>query len=451
MKSAPGKVADKITAIAGRILSAGAGAVQNALTLGSRIADGVTSGIGDLGGKIASWILGHVHGAVSIHPSVKMGGPGGLVPVGFSWAKGGVTNGPQVTLIGEGKGREWVIPEDPAHRRNAMRLWMDAGHALGVPGMAGGGVAGRPSPNPYTSRFNWKRYKRASLDAESQQASDYDAETQRWVRFWQRGSTDGNLNAGQLATLIKRMRRYQSMLARMGGKAGLMARRDAKAAARQSDPQKKSELLQRASDERQRAHDAGQSVRDLTQDIADRIAERNGLLHPAKAPPTLDELLKRYDDLDALIQAGLGPKGMSEQTLLGNELTYLRSLAKHPPKGVALPDIARSIVDVQGRLDALNASSGAGGTGTSPDQPIQAQIDAATNAGFASGFGRMWDGLTRGIGDIGTGQGVTLAVDRLLISPAPANYQAMADGANAGNDAQSFRIYNPAQTVGVPT
>lgn len=52
-------------------------------------------------------------------------------------AEGGVATGP--TLVGEGRGTEYVIPTDPQHRERAVALWKEAGQRLGIQGMEAGG------------------------------------------------------------------------------------------------------------------------------------------------------------------------------------------------------------------------------------------------------------------------------------------------------------------------
>lgn len=66
------------------------------------------------------------------------GARGGTIVDGVAhFARGGMFD--QATaIVGEGKGREWVIPEDPAYRGRALGLWRQAGAAL----MAAGGTVG---------------------------------------------------------------------------------------------------------------------------------------------------------------------------------------------------------------------------------------------------------------------------------------------------------------------
>lgn len=433
----------------GQAIIAGVGGVPGMIAgtlaaLGANIISGIVSGITSNAGRIASAIAG----------AVGLGGGGGYkVPIGphgpvpgsgagghgRGGAAGLMVRPGEYALIGDAKqGREWAIPEDPRYRRRSLRLWMEAGQALGVPGMARGGVAGKPSAAAYKPRFNFRKWRRLGIEKQDQQAQDYDAETQRWNRYWNR---DGDFTPREMTLQIKRMQRYKAMLAIIGAHSGKLYRTRLRQAKGTKDDSKRQQLLQEAHDYQSKQHDVGQSIRDLTQDIADLVQSRAGYQAPVGAQKTLDDLLKPYEDKAAIAAAGLGG---NEGKILGAELAYLQGLAKHPPKGIALADIARAITDVKGRLDS------GGGGGTAAEQPIQAQLDEATRKGFASGFGRMWAGLTGGLGDIGTGQGVTLAVDRLLISPNAGNYATMADGANAGNDAQSYRIYSPVKTVGAP-
>lgn len=53
-------------------------------------------------------------------------------------ASGAKTHGPEVALIGEGRGPEYVIPTEPAYRGRGIGLWMQAGRDLGIPGYKAG-------------------------------------------------------------------------------------------------------------------------------------------------------------------------------------------------------------------------------------------------------------------------------------------------------------------------
>lgn len=66
------------------------------------------------------------------------GARGGTIVDGVAhFARGGMFDR-ATAIVGEGKGREWVIPEDPAYRGRALGLWRQAGAAL----MAAGGTVG---------------------------------------------------------------------------------------------------------------------------------------------------------------------------------------------------------------------------------------------------------------------------------------------------------------------
>lgn len=66
-----------------------------------------------------------------INQAATTPGPGGLASSSGRFATGGVFSEATV-IVGEGKGREWVIPEDPAYHDRALSLWTDAGKALGI-------------------------------------------------------------------------------------------------------------------------------------------------------------------------------------------------------------------------------------------------------------------------------------------------------------------------------
>jgi hypothetical protein len=59
-------------------------------------------------------------------------------------------------LVGEERRPEFVIATNPSYRRNNIKYWMDAGMALGVPGFAVGGVAGKPTRKPIIGSGNAK-------------------------------------------------------------------------------------------------------------------------------------------------------------------------------------------------------------------------------------------------------------------------------------------------------
>lgn len=73
-----------------------------------------------------------------VPPVPPPGARGGVIVDGVAhFARGGMFDR-ATAIVGEGKGREWVIPEDPAYRGRALGLWRQAGAAL----MAAGGTVG---------------------------------------------------------------------------------------------------------------------------------------------------------------------------------------------------------------------------------------------------------------------------------------------------------------------
>ena len=78
------------------------------------------------------------YGTFGLPAPVPPGARGGIIEDGVAhFARGGMFDR-ATAIVGEGKGREWVIPEDPAYRGRALGLWHQAGAAL----MASGGVVG---------------------------------------------------------------------------------------------------------------------------------------------------------------------------------------------------------------------------------------------------------------------------------------------------------------------
>ena len=51
-------------------------------------------------------------------------------------------------LVGEENRPEYVIATNPSYRQNNIKYWMQAGHALGIPGFADGGMRGKPPKKP---------------------------------------------------------------------------------------------------------------------------------------------------------------------------------------------------------------------------------------------------------------------------------------------------------------
>lgn len=75
---------------------------------------------------------------VQAPPLPPPGARGGVIADGVAhFAAGGMFDR-ATAIVGEGRGREWVIPEDPAYRKRALGLWHQAGAAL----MAAGGTVG---------------------------------------------------------------------------------------------------------------------------------------------------------------------------------------------------------------------------------------------------------------------------------------------------------------------
>ena len=93
-----------------------------------------THGIKMVWDKVADFVhLSHL-------PDAPQFAAGGALP----WSQVGAgfrTNGPRA-IVGEGNSLwpEYVIPTDPAHRRNAMALWASAGQEMQM--LAGGGILG---------------------------------------------------------------------------------------------------------------------------------------------------------------------------------------------------------------------------------------------------------------------------------------------------------------------
>lgn len=80
----------------------------------------------------------HIPGPALPNITGPTGARGGTIIDGVAHFAGGGMFDQATAIVGEGKGREWVIPEDPAYRKRAIGLWNEAGAAL----MATGGVVG---------------------------------------------------------------------------------------------------------------------------------------------------------------------------------------------------------------------------------------------------------------------------------------------------------------------
>ena len=61
-------------------------------------------------------------------------------------AEGRYVDSPILSVVGE-DGPEYIIPVGSKRRSRGMELWMQAGHDLGVPGFANGGLVGAPESN----------------------------------------------------------------------------------------------------------------------------------------------------------------------------------------------------------------------------------------------------------------------------------------------------------------
>lgn len=101
---------------------------------------------GDMGKKIGAGVSAWSKGAADPSGDFDMNVPGS--------AAGRKTNGPMLSLIGEGAAPEYVIPTESRYRERALALWQAAGKDLGVPLMADGGIIDSSSAGYTNSPFS---------------------------------------------------------------------------------------------------------------------------------------------------------------------------------------------------------------------------------------------------------------------------------------------------------
>ncbi|MBO5492295.1 MAG: phage tail tape measure protein [Pyramidobacter sp.] len=94
---------------------------------------------GDVGKKIGAGVSAWSKGAADPSGDFDMNVPGS--------AAGRKTNGPMLSLIGEGAAPEYVIPTESRYRDRALALWQQAGKDLGVPMYAKGEQLGKKRPS----------------------------------------------------------------------------------------------------------------------------------------------------------------------------------------------------------------------------------------------------------------------------------------------------------------
>lgn len=113
---------------------------------------------------------------------------------GLGDAAGRKVSGPEVVLVGEGKGPEYIIPTEPRYRKRGVQLLAQAAADLGIPGFQGGGrfqtdpARYVPTPRQYLrlplddlvtaesdAKQRWDSLKGSGRDAEA-------AAFRRWVK-----------------------------------------------------------------------------------------------------------------------------------------------------------------------------------------------------------------------------------------------------------------------------
>lgn len=102
---------------------------------------------GDVGKKIGAGVSAWSKGAADPSGDFDMNVPGS--------AAGRKTNGPMLSLIGEGAAPEYVIPTESRFRDRALALWQQAGKDLGVPMMADGGITDGDFDGDVDGRFSY--------------------------------------------------------------------------------------------------------------------------------------------------------------------------------------------------------------------------------------------------------------------------------------------------------
>jgi hypothetical protein len=125
--------------------------------LGGQLKDMLGKGLSGLGGLISDAFKGAVNEGIKIlnrgfnivrnnWPDIPgaPGPPWGNDPIP-KLARGGKVTRPGMFIAGENGPREteWVVTDAPQHRKKNIAYWAQAGHALGVPGFAEGGIVGR--------------------------------------------------------------------------------------------------------------------------------------------------------------------------------------------------------------------------------------------------------------------------------------------------------------------
>lgn len=300
-------VSAKIRQVGNGIISGGAKALTDAVTLGGRIVSSITSGIGDVGGRIASWISSHLGGhSISIPFHVKMGGPGGIVPVGISWAQGGSRDGsifesvggrvrkPALLSIGEEAPthEEYVIPTNPTYRQRALGLLGEAAAKLGV------GIAGAARGDTLTRMIRRASRLHGKAGREGQILADEDRTYAQDSRAFDLSVEDLTKPAGvakrraEISTLIGEKQRMLLHLARQRNAArsetrleraiAQRARRNLRAAKTDKEREKWRAVLdasaQRLGDLGSLVHDYPFARRDLILDIRELQGNRSGTI-----------------------------------------------------------------------------------------------------------------------------------------------------------------------------
>jgi hypothetical protein len=83
------------------------------------------------------------------------GGVQGFADGGVAPTRGQIVNRPTF-LTGEENRKEYVLATNPAYRKKNQGLWVQAGHDLGIPGFAEGGVRGKAAKNVTKGQRKWK-------------------------------------------------------------------------------------------------------------------------------------------------------------------------------------------------------------------------------------------------------------------------------------------------------